>query len=58
VFLDGADTGAQREHGTRELLDALGRSLERETVKAQPGHGEGTVTAHVVLDSSGGPHAP
>jgi uncharacterized protein YndB with AHSA1/START domain len=34
VFLDGADTCAQREQGTRELLDALGRSLERETVKA------------------------
>ena len=34
VFLDGADTGAQREHGTRELLDALGRELEREPARA------------------------
>jgi uncharacterized protein YndB with AHSA1/START domain len=34
VFLDGADTGAQRERGTRELLDALGRSLEREPARA------------------------
>ena len=29
-----ADTGAQREHGTRELLDALGRSLEWEPARA------------------------
>jgi uncharacterized protein YndB with AHSA1/START domain len=34
IFLDGADTGAEREHGTRGLLDALGRSLEREPAKA------------------------
>lgn len=27
VFLDGLDTIHAREHGTRELLDALGRSL-------------------------------
>lgn len=27
VFLDGLDTARQREEGTRELLDALGRSL-------------------------------
>jgi uncharacterized protein YndB with AHSA1/START domain len=29
AFLDGLDTPAQREHGTRELLDALGAELER-----------------------------
>ena len=28
AFLDGYDDPADREHGTRELLDALGRSLE------------------------------
>ena len=28
VFLDGHDTAAAREHGTRELLDALGESIE------------------------------
>jgi uncharacterized protein YndB with AHSA1/START domain len=28
AFLDDLDVSAQREHGTRELLDALGRSLE------------------------------
>jgi uncharacterized protein YndB with AHSA1/START domain len=27
AFLDGLDTNAVREHGTRELLDALGRYL-------------------------------
>jgi uncharacterized protein YndB with AHSA1/START domain len=27
TFLDGLDTNAQREHGTGELLDALGRAL-------------------------------
>lgn len=27
VFLDGLDTAAQREEGTRELLEALGRAL-------------------------------
>jgi uncharacterized protein YndB with AHSA1/START domain len=27
VFLDGLDTPAAREHGTRELLDALGGAL-------------------------------
>jgi uncharacterized protein YndB with AHSA1/START domain len=27
VFLDGADTPEQREHGTRELLDKLGGAL-------------------------------
>jgi uncharacterized protein YndB with AHSA1/START domain len=27
AFLDGHDTPAQREHGTGELLDALGRAL-------------------------------
>jgi uncharacterized protein YndB with AHSA1/START domain len=29
AYLDGHDTPAQREHGTRELLDALGAELER-----------------------------
>jgi uncharacterized protein YndB with AHSA1/START domain len=29
AFLDGYDTPEQREHGTRELLDNLGRLLER-----------------------------
>jgi len=32
AFLDGHDTPAIREHGTRELLDALGAVLEREPV--------------------------
>ena len=27
VFLDGYDTAASREHGTRELLEALDKSL-------------------------------
>jgi uncharacterized protein YndB with AHSA1/START domain len=27
VFLDGGDTAAAREHGTRELLDTLGQAL-------------------------------
>jgi uncharacterized protein YndB with AHSA1/START domain len=27
VFLDGLDTSAEREHGTRELLDALAQAL-------------------------------
>ncbi len=27
VYLDGLDTPAQREHGTRELLEALGAAL-------------------------------
>jgi uncharacterized protein YndB with AHSA1/START domain len=30
AFLDGYDTPAQREHGTRELLDALGAELQRQ----------------------------
>jgi uncharacterized protein YndB with AHSA1/START domain len=30
AFLDGHDTPAQREHGTRELLNALGAELERQ----------------------------
>jgi uncharacterized protein YndB with AHSA1/START domain len=30
AFLDGHDTPAQREHGTGELLDALGAELERQ----------------------------
>ena len=29
AYLDGLDTPAQREHGTGELLDALGAELER-----------------------------
>jgi len=29
VFLDGLDTAAQREEGTRSLLDALGVVLDR-----------------------------
>ncbi|SRR5690606_2025288 len=29
AFLDGHDSPTGREHGTRELLDALGRMLER-----------------------------
>ena len=32
AFLDGHDTPEVREHGTRELLDALGAVLEREPV--------------------------
>jgi uncharacterized protein YndB with AHSA1/START domain len=31
VYLDGADTAAEREHGTRALLDNLGAALQRET---------------------------
>ncbi|MBA3809265.1 MAG: SRPBCC domain-containing protein [Solirubrobacterales bacterium] len=30
VFLDGQDTPAAREHGTRELLDSLGETLRGE----------------------------
>lgn len=30
AFLDGLDTAAAREHGTRELLDALGAELARQ----------------------------
>jgi uncharacterized protein YndB with AHSA1/START domain len=33
VFLDGLDDAAEREHGTRELLDALGAALTRESVE-------------------------
>lgn len=29
VFLDGLDTSEAREHGTNDLLDALGESVER-----------------------------
>jgi uncharacterized protein YndB with AHSA1/START domain len=32
VFLDGLDDAAEREHGTRELLDALGAALANEAV--------------------------
>lgn len=28
IFLDGHDTPAQREHGTKEMLDKLGVQLE------------------------------
>jgi len=31
AFLDGLDTPEAREHGTRELLDALGTMLERQS---------------------------
>jgi uncharacterized protein YndB with AHSA1/START domain len=34
AFLDGYDNPAQREHGTGELLDALGAELRREPAKA------------------------
>jgi hypothetical protein len=29
VYLDGHDTPAQREHGTNEVIDALGEYVER-----------------------------
>jgi uncharacterized protein YndB with AHSA1/START domain len=34
AFLDGYDDAGAREHGTNELMDALGRSLEEEPVIA------------------------
>jgi uncharacterized protein YndB with AHSA1/START domain len=34
VYLDGLDTPEEREHGTRELLDALGRVLSGEPATA------------------------
>jgi uncharacterized protein YndB with AHSA1/START domain len=34
AFLDGYDSAASREEGTRQLLDALGASLEREPAAA------------------------
>jgi hypothetical protein len=34
AYLDGHDTPAQREHGTGELLDALGAELRRESGSA------------------------
>ena len=34
AFLDGYDNAAQREQGTRELLDALGAQLRREGANA------------------------
>ena len=34
AFLDGLDAVASREQGTRELLDALGESLERDATPA------------------------
>lgn len=33
AFLDGYDDAGSREHGTRELLDALGAALRRETTR-------------------------
>jgi hypothetical protein len=33
TFLDGHDTPAQREQGTRDLLDALGAELRRVTAR-------------------------
>ena len=33
VFLDGQDTPAEREHGTRPLLEALAAHLERELAR-------------------------
>ena len=37
AFLDGHDTPAQREHGTRELLEALGTVVERQAAP-EPTH--------------------
>jgi uncharacterized protein YndB with AHSA1/START domain len=34
VFLDGYDDAGAREHGTRELLEALGQSLAAEVARA------------------------
>ena len=34
AFLDGYDDAGAREHGTNELMDALGRSLQEEPVIA------------------------
>lgn len=34
AYLDGLDTPEEREHGTKELLDALGRSLVEEPAPA------------------------
>jgi uncharacterized protein YndB with AHSA1/START domain len=34
AYLDGLDQPAQREHGTRELLDALGLELQRQMATA------------------------
>jgi len=34
AYLDGADTAAAREHGTRELIDALAKELSREAATA------------------------
>ena len=35
VFLDGLDSSAEREHGTRALLDALGALLQRTRARAR-----------------------
>ena len=37
AFLDGHDTPAEREHGTRELLEALGAVVERQAAP-EPTH--------------------
>jgi hypothetical protein len=34
AYLDGLDTPEQREAGTRELFDALGKLLESDAVRA------------------------
>ena len=39
VFLDGHDTAAQREEGTRGLLGSLARFLEDDRSPAAPGDG-------------------
>lgn len=36
VFLDGSDTPEIREHGTKELLESLGRALHDAPARAQP----------------------
>jgi hypothetical protein len=34
VYLDGYDDAGMREHGTRELLDALGMEMARQSAPA------------------------
>ena len=41
AFLDGTDSVASREQGTRELLDALGESLKGEATCRRVGSGRG-----------------
>ncbi|MBO9608884.1 MAG: SRPBCC domain-containing protein [Paenibacillaceae bacterium] len=48
AFFDGHDTPEIREHGTKELLDALGRSLEAED---EPTPGDNELIAVRVFDS-------